>query len=622
MGRKANTKKIIREFLKEEKAKKKNKNKRQLKEEAWKKISKKPTKSQKKQSSIQQHKELLKLKAKKHYAKIREHKHKIFGLGLAVIMLSILLSIGFLLFQKAYRAMPIAKILPADSTVFLAEVNTNFDHNQVAKTFNLLAKYPEYSKESVLKKIEDTYKVSYEKDLKPWLGRQAGLALVSPKDQKSEVNSFYFAETLNEELTNSFLQNTLQAKEKERFEGHQIYTLPNETFATFIEDYLVFTPSEKGLKDLLAFKDSYGRKKLYSSSKYRRIDDNLSFHKAGFVYVDFDQMSSSVFQYFQILSERGLSMESLAPFIKMFEAEGFALVAMEKHFAVESFLTLDTDKAKDSEYLSFSDKYSASLSQLVSENILAFWGGQNLEHQLKRFVEVMAGGNQATVQGFELILQNYTERYLGKGLNLKDDILPLFQREFAIALEQDGKKNIYKLLIELEDVGKDALKIHEIADNFAMVGAFFKPKVVEHTLPDGTVGREIIAVPEAITKEETKYGKTTIYALNMGQREWGIYYAIVNNIGVISTRIEGVKNTIDIAEGKKKNLSQSPIFTEDIVPILSTSDEVSYFNIEKLLPIFFQDKETPKFLNTIKSLSSGKNYFNDGITSINYLQIK
>ncbi len=166
------------------------------------------------------------------------------------------------------------------------------------------------------------------------------------------------------------------------------------------------------------------------------------------------------------------------------------------------------------------------------------------------------------------------------------------------------------------------MKIQELADNFSQIGAVFEPKVVTHTLEDGTKSKEIIAVPEAIQRSEETYKEVTIYKMELGERDWGIYYALTNQIAVISLDMKGIKNTIDLLKGADNSLRRSEIYVEQISGVLSRSDELSYFNLGSLLPIILEEEEIPKILRIFSTFSSGKNYFPDGISSINYLRIK
>lgn len=556
-------------------------------------------------------------KSKKFQLKIS--RKSIFGGVLTVIMIALLISIGYLLFQRAFRAQPIAKILPADSTVALIEINTNFEHNQVRKTFKNLESHPQYSKEKLFESL-GKIGLSYD-EIKPWLGREIGAAVFNSVKSTGTVSTVYFFEAANRPNTEQFLKN--RSATEEVYAKQTVYKIGGENpiNATFVDEYFIVSREDQAIYELIDVQQE-NRAKLYSSAKYKRTDNNLPISKMAFAYVDFKQINNAVFQKFPLLSEKGLSMQVVAPFTDIFDAEGVALVAMDNNFAVQSFISLNPELLKNVDGITFQEKYQAKLAKYVQPDITAFWGAENLERQMKRLIEIMSGGDQSTLLVFDSLLNNYTQKYFGPDTNFNHNIMPLFANEFAFVVENFDGKDSYKLLIELESAQADAIKLHEIANNFASVGAIFEPKVVEVVLEDGTVGKEIIAIPEEITKAESTYKERTIHELQMGKQDWGIYYALIDGIAVIASSSDSIKSTIDIVRENQPNLRSTELFANQIYPVLKTSDEVSYFNFEKLLATLLKDSDLPDFVDVISSLSSGRNYFNDGIVTINYLNIK
>lgn len=620
MGKKSKSKKIIRELLKEkiENENKKilgKKSKKEIKEEILKK------KNNKKEEKPKEKKEYFKkarTKIKEKLSVVKKvNKKRLFGGVLAIIMLAILVSVGVLIFKKAFRPTPIAKYLPADKTVMVLELNTNTQHNQFIKTFGLLKNYPEYSFDSLVKNLEKTYSFDYQKQIKPWIGRQAGMAYLLPQKDSLDVNKIYFAEILS--LKN--LEILLSETSKKNYQNRPIYKFKNAGYISTIDDYIFYSDKEETIKQVLDSQNG-DIEKLYNADEYRRIDDNLPMIRMGFLYLTLDKLNDGFFKETPFLSEKGFSLSAVYPFLKLFKAEGFVLVALDQNFAIESFLTLNTKKVEGGNYITFKQKYNAGLTDYISENTLAFWGGQNLEYQTKRIEEIFSGGDKGMMAIFDDLLQNYAQRYLGENVNLKEDILPLFNKEFALTIEQIGGENVYKLLVELENPRADNLKIQELVNNFAKMGGFIKPKIVEHKLPDGTVTREIVVDTAEIENNEEIYKNITIYGFKMGEKNWGIYFTFANNIAAISNSIDGVKNVIDLITGDSKNLRSTELYSLNIKPVLRNCDEIAYFNFEKLLPVLFETKVILEYLKPIESLSSGKNYFNDGVKTINYLHIK
>lgn len=611
MGRKSKSKKVIRE-LKEQTTEPKKKG-------GFFKFFSKKKKSEAAKKSEEKiiPKEVIPETPKKPKIAIKINKKKLFGGVLALIMLAILVSVGYLLFQKAFRAQPVAKLLPAESTITLLEINTNFEHNQLKKTFNLLSKHPEFSKEKIIEKIETFLAVNYETELKPWLGREVAMAVVSLNEQ--DAQKVYFVEAISKTNAEAFLKKYNLSEKKHG--DQKTYQIDGPFHLTFINDYLVFTESEETLNYLIDFQKEKNEK-LYNSPQYRKIDNNLPLNRTAFLYVDFKKINTNFYKQFSFLNENKIVSEIINPLLQLFDAEGVCLVAMDENFALQSFMSLNPSISENSEYLSVQEKYNADLTEYIPSDVLALWGGENLEYQLKRLTEIMAGGKDTSMALFDSVLQNYSRQYFGTDINLHLDILPLLNREFAVAIESINNKTIYKLLFELDEPEIEIKKLHQIANNFATVGAVFEPKIVEHTLPDGTVGREIVAIPEEITKSESTYKEFTIYELKMGKQAWGIYYTVMDNIAVVSTDLESIKLSIDVAKKVKPSLKDSNIYASSLEPIMKSSDEITYFNLERVIPLILEGKTQSTIFDTISTLSSGRNYFNDGVVTINYVHLK
>lgn len=555
--------------------------------------------------------------------KIQINKRKLFGGILVLIMALILVSVGYLLFAKAFRPTPVGKYLSRYNTIAVLEINTNEEHNQYMKVFDLLNNQPKLSETAAIAYVENSLGVRYDTDIKSWLGREAGVAYINSKTEDDKIYKIYFAEVLSDKNARLFIK---EGSEKD-YNGKKIYQWANtkksefnSPYTVFMDDYIFASLDENAIKEFIDFQVE-GGENLMSASKYKNIDNNLPISRAAFLYLDFGQMNNEFFKEVPMLSEKGFSMATIESLLKLFEAEGLALVALDNNLEVDSFTSLNLDEFGDAEYLDFSDDYTAQLADYVADNSLAFWGGVNLESQAKRMVEVVSGADEGVMSLFNNLVENFGKKYFGPNTD-PDDVWNLFEKEYALAIEKNGDKEIYKIIIELNKPKEDALKLQDLANNFAQYGGIYTPKVVETTLPDGTKAREIIAVAGEIQKSEVKYKDTTIYQLKMNEDMGEICYAFINNIAVIANDLEGVKSTIDIISGEKKSLRQSTAFTFNIRPVLRNSDEVTYMNLNELMPIFFKGKEIPEMLAPIEFFSSGRNYDENGVKTTNYLHIK
>lgn len=632
MGRKSKTKKIVREIL-EEKAKKgrssalfeklskpqsKKDFKKQISTHALKKAEKKPKKITQALVPVAPLKDKIHHRIGKH---LHTHRRSIFGGLLAAIMIALLFCIAYLLFSKAFRPDPIAKYLPADSTVALLEFNTNFDHSQITRSFGLLEKYPQYSKQELIKKVETALSLSYESELKPWLGRSVSMVLFNRKEATVPgIAEAYFAEYLNEDELMKFIT-AHSTSEKRPFQNYEVFNLNKKYYATIIGQYLVVALDENTINELITAQAG-NNQPLYSSEKYRQVEDSFPLNKVAFAYLDFTNIEDSFFERFPLLSEKGLTVNIIAPFVKIFDAEGAALIANEDNFILQSFSNLNSDSNASS--LAVNTKnYSANLSSLVKKDAIVFWGAQDLSAQFRRLLTILSGGQDSVMVVFNKVINNYVKKYFGETVTLEEGILPLLEGEFAIAVEAGPEMlPVYKALFTLENGKVDALKLQDLAKQFASVGAIFAPKVVTHTLPDGTISREIIAVPEEIIGAQSSYKDTTIYSLKAGNQGWSVYYAFVDNNAVIATSMQSVKDSIDLYTNPDESLHSSAKFNSIIEPVLGFSSELSYFNIQSLLPLVLGKTPRPEILEILDTASSGKSYSSQGISTINYLHIK
>ncbi len=536
---------------------------------------------------------------------------------LVIIIIGILATIGYFIFQSAFRAKAVAKFLPAQNTVALLEVNTNFDHSQAIKAYKLLEKNPNYSKAALIKKAEEFLGLNYQKDIHPWLGRVAGAAIINAREDEN-INIVYFAEHKNEGLVESTLKR-LKAKENS-YDKSKTYLLNEKFYLTILDDYVFLSNSEQSIYELIDAQNS-DIAKLNNLDSYRKTENNLPLNKTAFFYMNFDQVKSGFFEYFSFLSKSGYSLENLSPFLRLFDSEGIALVAMENNFSLQSFLSLDRIVTENIEYPEVQGKYRAMLTDYVPSDVEIFWGTQNLDAELGRSLEILAAGDDNTIKIFDNVLESYASKYFGSDVGFKKDILPLFEDEFAITVRQKDKKNIYQLLVKLTSPQKDGVKIYEIANNFTTIGALFEPKVVEHKLPDGSVGKEIIAVPEEIIKAQHPYKGFTIDELKMNKQGWGIYYSVFDDLAVVSNDLSSIQEAIDLSKKKTGSLKQSDVFTNRMDPIIKTSDEIIYMNLDNILLNLGGDK-FPELFQLFRSISSGRNYFNDGIVTISYLYLQ
>lgn len=539
---------------------------------------------------------------------------------IAITFLFVLVFVGANLFRKAFSAMPLSELLTNDKVITLIEINTNADHTQMVKAENLL-KNSKYSLINSVKKLNERLSVDVEKDIKPWLGRNIGMAEIKLPDE--ELATVFFLETISRKASDEFLQKIAEKNLSEiRSEGDiQSFALryPGEDrsrdvrmYTEYLEDYVVFSSSDKAVRSVIS-KENKTSKKVANGDEYGKAQKNLPINKIVSFFMDFDKAGDGFFQkYGNILPPEFLN-SAIKPFAALFSSEGAVLTVSDNTFVAKSFINLNSSYLKGNKHTSSKEKYAADLMNYAVDDAYIFWGGQNLEKQVKKFVAVLSEGEESVNRVFEEMLKNYAEKYFGSSISMEDDIYPLVTDEFLLTVSKKDSKNAYTLLLKLNSPMDNGLKLQKLANNFISSGAVFEPHIETRKLPDGTEAKELVAAPEELVRSESTYKDIIVYAIETESKNGGVYYSIFDSIAIISTNKKALTENLDVALGAGQNsLRKSKIFANQIQPLMSYSDEISYFDLSQIL-----QKET-----FIKSLSTNREYLSDGIMSNYYIYVE
>lgn len=595
------------------------------------KTSKKVTKTTKAKKAVKAKKTpKVKLSPEQKAAKSAQINQKIKGGLLILIGSFLLLSAIFLLYDRLFKAKNLANYLPANDTFAVVELNiSNSDADDFEKMF---AKYPVYNKLSIIAEINTLLNVDYKKEIAPWLGRKIGMALIKNQpspEEEAKILPLGFIEISNFKQALEFfeshkLENGEDAVQIVDIDGEKIYeyAMSHNIYFSFLDNYMVLSNDKSAIRNIIG-EARNPQKRLVETEKYHQIADNLPSNDLAFGYFDLASLTKYILNSPNFIMENGFILTNFEPFLAIFDAEGFSISSEEQGLKIQTYTNFNRELLEGKEFLSFQDKYNASLAEYVNNDAMLIWGGSNLEKQLKRIADILAKGSKASTLIFDGILEAQKDIYVGKEVSLKDDVYPLVKNEFLIAI-YEGETPTVQVILELDDLSNDLPKVDKIVDGFVKQNAFFKPEVREVILEDGTVGQEIVGIPEDISKTEMDYNGSKVQAISLGSKEWGIYYTVKDGKLILGSSQEIIENIID---GKAKKLSDSNNFKENIKPILKHADELSYINLKKLLPHIWPTVEEGEtslrqlYLDPFQNVSSGKNYFADGISTIHYIMI-
>jgi len=550
------------------------------------------------------------------------------GLIIGLVGIFLLVFIVFYVISRVFRPQDLATMLPKDNVVALMQVNTNPNHEQVQRFYERLGKYDMYHLDTVKLFINETLGTDFDKAIAPWVGRQIGIALLDKSENKGQSDVLLFVEIKNKSEAMDFLASRgLKSNEdyllNDDYEGVKIYRYAlSQTYNfMFLNSYLVIANNQAVLQSVIDADKQHGGQ-LISNEHYKKISQNLPINTLVFSYVDVEKLLTLLKNNEGFMSEKGRELFAFEPFLRVYSSFGMTGLMENGNLAVQTFTSLNEDYVSGKNFINFDTKFRADLLDYVSDNLVFYSGGLDLQKQIYRYEDIMNAGGEVSYLIFEGMLESFKNKYLGKEINLDEDVYPLIQGEYAFAINKNENNEAVSILLELADPLRDRDKIESIMDSFVRKGAILAPKIVDIELEDGTTMQEIQTVPEEISRSTEDYHGYEINVLTVGTQQWGVYYIILGNTFVATSQQDQVHASIDLFIDSKNSVRNGNVFRELISPVIRTTDEAMYLNVKyifekmNLIPEAFT-----KYLEPFKSVSMGTNYFKDGISSIYYIKI-
>jgi hypothetical protein len=566
----------------------------------------------KKKSTKKPIKKTLPKKTQKPVKKKAAPRKKI-GVLLVAFGMILLVCVMALLFHKL-TPNSLSKVLPKESTIAFVEANIS-NSSQMENVQNLLGKYNylENLKQMIGVDLADANFLSGTIGagvIKTEAG-QASVAVFASVNDKGNTIKFLSGQALSQK-GDEFLCGELQG-----FEICQ-YKLSYNFKFTFIKDYLVISPSQDALLALLKNKE-----KLSSNQNFVIARNNLPSRNLVFAYVDTENLLRSLFENKDFVAKKGYELTAMIPFLQTFKSFAAVLIAQENKLAIQSYTQIDKEKLGDASFITFDRKYKANLAKLVDKKPLAYFGGRNVKSQLEKISKVLSNGEEAKEILFNGFIKAQVKKYLGETISLEDDIYPLLEGEYAVSMEGEKEIPEYKVIVELKNAKNDEDMIRKLVKNFVEINAVFAPEVIEVELEDGTMSKEIVATEEEVEQAEEMYKGIKIVSLKLGEKSWGIHYAFVGDTVVFASDTQSIIRSVDLWNNSQESFKESYLYDALIRPLMLNSDEVAYIYFDILLDKLNIDlKENKKFFDPINVIASGKNYFDDGVSTTHYIITK
>lgn len=556
-------------------------------------------------------------------------KQKLKGAVMVLVGIFMIGFVSYFLYTRLFRPQSIATFLPADSTVAFVEVNIDGESDQVKKFNRLFEKYPVYHPSNLVQLANLVFPVDYSKDLEPWLGRKIGLVLMKQSGEEDGVKIVLFVEQKSYEKTMNFLKGRALANAgdelmAEDYNNYTIYhyKLGQSYYFTFINNFLVLTGNDVLAKQLIDTQT--GGNKLKDDQLFQKVNNNLPPVGLMSGYVNSQKLFETMLKNPLFQSQKAKDLLSLQPFMRIFAAGGFMLVAEDNNLTAQVFEAIDRSQLQGEAYLTYNEKYEGKLLELAGENSILFAGGHDLFKELNRIGEIFRAGTDIDKTIFQGILEAQKEKYFGKDVVLESDIYPLLKNEYLMTVENNFEEPVVSVFIRLPEKNDDLSRIEKLTAAFIKKRAIFSPQIREVTLPDGTQGQEIVASAEEITRTDAVYNGVNVTTLQLGNLPWSINYAVLDDTLVVTSNTGMLHAVVDRKGGKiNTNLRVAESFTRTVLPAMRTADEVFHIKLGALIPVtgLDQNPAVKPYVEGFNSLTMAKNFFDDGISTLYVIDV-
>lgn len=555
----------------------------------------------------------LLLKKLKHF-----HKKKVSAKDrflLVIVTVGIFLLIFFLAYflWNAYTQRSMAHYLPANRTVAYVEADgLSLPTKLQANAY--------FNQENLAAFLGGFMGVDFASARASWAGDRFGVALLTGAegnsepvlilrpDNKGKAMDFFRSLTLPEE--------TLA---KEYGPAYPIYSYPQgQTFYfSFIGPY-VFIAHDVSF--LMSVQDTLSQKgaSLYDQSDFQKTISHLprQYWISGYVNVPLLEFP-----------EGNPVNQVVRPLQLVINHAAFTLRQDSNGFFINIFTNLNPALLPDGKGFSDDTRFVYQMTEFLDAKGLALYaGGANLTEEWQNTLSTISRINPAYGIILEGVLRAQVTKIFGDGVDLRNDLYPLFQGEYALAVGvSDNDQLDVRLLLQHSDPDFAKVKLDKLSKGFRLLAAHFAPKLSIITLPDGTESREMIADSSRLDEETEEYEGQEIHCLEVKKSNYGFCYAVLDSLIVMANSRAAVTDTIDLSLHGGASLSRHLPFRQTLSQLSRVSDEITFMDIPQITELLSTNpivSTLSPVLSAFDGLTWVKHYFDDGVAVEGYLLIR
>ncbi|HVE67462.1 MAG TPA: DUF3352 domain-containing protein [Solirubrobacteraceae bacterium] len=405
-----------------------------------------------------------------------------------------------------------ARIVPADALLYV-HLSTDGSRPAVRRALELAGRFPSFprARDAALNRLSRAGAgVSFDRDVRPWLGDEAALALLNASG--ATAGSLIVLDVTDRERAEAFLAKVAGAPRRSSYRGTTIQAYGNASAAFVDGDLAIGQPP--GLRT--AIDAAAGRTpSLAKAQAFRRASDGLPAGRVADVYASPEGVT-------RVLAAQGGPLGAAGALLNQPTLQGVSLAVTPEAAGMRLTVSSALDVAA-SRRLPRAQSFEPRLIGSVPESAMAYLGLTRLDRAAQRLLAVgLAGGAGSRLTGVLRRLRGDLGRRAG--VDLRADVLPLFQGEVALWLAPAIPAPVLTLIAATDD--EDATR-----EAFARL----QPSLARLLAPVG--GGQ---VPTFVERE---VDGTQVFQLRVGPGI-EIDYAVFEGKLVVSTSLAGVRSVM------------------------------------------------------------------------------
>ena len=204
----------------------------------------------------------------------------------------------------------------------------------------------------------------------------------------------------------------------------------------------------------------------------------------------------------------------------------------------------------------FDTKYKGDLLALLPESVEKLTAGQNFTTLKTQFIALLNQADNVSATILEGLLTDRLHKIFTEKITLKDDILPLFSSEYALARTPDGG---WILLLELTE------------NSFGYVDVLLQSLVANGiSEQQSATGRLRNLSLEIIPAD---YQDQTYHQLQQSNGKNLFSYQLHDNLLMLATDVSDMEQMLEVSQGKATPYTATPIY-DKIKPLIEGSDHL------------------------------------------------